>query len=67
MCASSNRNTIKIAHQTIPLTFRKGRFASVVYVDGWLTKEVKEENSIGIEEFGKDLMEGGTRAENVTI
>ena len=36
-------------------------------VDGWLTKEVKEENSVGIEEFGKDLMEGGIRAENVTI
>ena len=36
-------------------------------VDGWLTKEVEEENNIGIEEFGKDLMEGGIRAENVTI
>ena len=30
-------------------------------VDGWLTKEVKEEN-IGIEEFDKDLREGGIQS-----
>ena len=36
-------------------------FSSMVtpIVDGWLSKEVKEENNNGIEEFGKDLMEGG--------
>ena len=27
--------------------------------DGWLSKNVKEENNIGIEEFRKDLMEDG--------
>ena len=36
-------------------------------VNGCLTKEVKEENNNGIEEFGKDFKEGGIRAENVTI
>ena len=28
-----------------------------VFVDGWLSKDVKDENDIGIEEFSKDLME----------
>ena len=27
--------------------------------NGWLSKTVKEENDIGIEEIGKDLMEDG--------
>ena len=30
-----------------------------MFVDGWLSKDVKEENDIGIEELGKDLMEDG--------
>ena len=30
-----------------------------VFVDGWLSKDVKEENNMGIEEFHKDLMEDG--------
>ena len=29
------------------------------FFDGWLSKNVKEENNIGIEEFRKDLMEDG--------
>ena len=35
-------------------------------VDGWLSKEAKEEKNIEIDEFGKDLIEDGSRAENVT-
>ena len=29
------------------------------FFDGWLSKNVKEENDIGIEDIGKDLMEDG--------
>ena len=29
------------------------------FFDGWLSKNVKEENNIGIEEIRKDLMEDG--------
>ena len=29
------------------------------FYDGWLSKNVKEENNFGIKEFGKDLMEDG--------
>ena len=48
------------------MLFEEGIQSQSLSVDGWLTKEVKEE-TIRIEEFGKDLMEGGIRAENVTI
>ena len=48
------------------MLFEEGIQSQSLSVDGWLTKEVKEEN-IRIEEFSKDLMEGGIRAENVTI
>lgn len=33
-----------------------------MFVDGWLTKEVKEENSVGIEEFDKDSMKVGVQS-----
>ena len=32
-----------------------------VFVDGCLSKDVKEENNMGIEEFHKDLMEDGAQ------
>ena len=31
-------------------------------VDGWLSKEVKEENNIAIDEFDKDLIEDGVES-----
>ena len=49
------------------MLFEEGIQSQSLSVDGWLTKEVKEENSVGIEEFDNDLMEDGIRAENVTI
>ena len=34
-------------------------FPSIKGVDGWLSKEAKEEKNIGVEEFSKDLIEDG--------
>ena len=46
------------------MLFEEGIRRQSLSVDGWLTKEAKEENNIGIEELSKDLMEDGLRAEN---
>ena len=43
------------------MLFEEGNQRQSLSVDGWLTKEVKEEN-IGIEEFDKDLREGGIQS-----
>ena len=37
----------------------KSIFIEMDAVDGWLSKEAKEEKNIGVEEFSKDLIEDG--------
>ena len=51
----------KIANDNTLITFRSCRNLVKVrwFFGGWLSKNVKEENNIGIEEFRKDLMEDG--------
>ena len=48
------------------MLFEEGIQSQSLSVDGWLTKEVKEEN-IGIEEFGKDFWRWDLEQRNVTI
>ena len=44
------------------MLFEEGIQSQSLSVDGWLTKEVKEENSVGIEEFDKDSMKVGVQS-----
>ena len=48
------------------MLFEEGVQSQSLSVDGWLTKEFKEEN-IGIEEFGKDFWRWDLEQRNVTI
>ena len=48
------------------MLFEEGIQSQSLSVDGWLTKEVKEEN-IGIEEFDKDFGRWDLEQRNVTI